>query len=278
MTGGFSFDEPPKTLDSELSALFASAPAPVIPPPSKSLPDPSLPTLKREKTARAKALQADEQALKSNNPKLSLKSRSDRGKAQDEARERNAHRTVFLGNLPSSILSSKSLQRALSKSFSLFGPIESLRYRSIAFDHSAKNKKAAFLKGQFHSLAESCNAYVVYKEEKSVGQAIVSMNGMQWEGRHLRVDSCLSRARGSTEASPPKTLESIPKQCVFVGNLSFDASDEDLWSFFEDVGEIGNLLTSRCHAVPCRCTMPCRCIGKTLNHTNAYRLCSNHSR
>lgn len=242
----FTFDEKDGSADDqELSALFAQAPCVELTDPVVAIepvkPRPSKKTLEEA---------LDAESLRDKNPKISQKSRSERQKAQEEARAKAADRTLFIGNLPSAILSSgtsKTLQKALHRSFSVFGSIESIRYRSIAFDHSAKNKKAAFLKGQFHAEAEACNAYLVYKGKESVSTAIASMNGLLWEGRHLRVDSCLSTDPKAADKKVP-SLQPITKQCVFVGNLSFDASDEDLWGFFEDVGDIGESFT---------CPTPC---------------------
>ena len=51
------------------------------------------------------------------------------------------------------------------------------------------------------------------------------MNGLEYEGHHLRVDR--------REAS------NIPaKRSVFCGNIPFDTTDDEMWEFFEEAGEI----------------------------------------
>lgn len=68
------------------------------------------------------------------------------------------------------------------------------------------------------------NAFVVFKDASSV-QTAVNMNGIEYEGHHLRVD------RREASNIPPK-------RSVFCGNIPFDTTDDEMWEFFEEAGEI----------------------------------------
>ncbi|RIA95552.1 hypothetical protein C1645_471156 [Glomus cerebriforme] len=127
-------------------------------------------------------------------------------------------RTIFVGNLPVSVIQ-KINHKKLKILFSKFGKIESVRFRSIAFSELLP-RKLAFITGKFHPERDVLNAYIVYKEPLSVQQAI-TMNAQVFLGRHLRVDSNHDRRR-----------------TVFIGSLSFDAQEEELWLHFESCGEI----------------------------------------
>jgi nucleolar protein 12 len=54
---------------------------------------------------------------------------------------------------------------------------------------------------------------------------VAGLNGVLWEGKHLRADRADGGARDY-------------KRCVFVGNLPFEVQDEALWGHFERCGEI----------------------------------------
>jgi len=134
-------------------------------------------------------------------------------------------RTIFLSNLPIKVLHSKPLLRSLKSLLQQFGPLSSLRFRSIAFS-AATPRRVSFIHKAFHPERDSANAYAVYKTPESVGTAVEALNGSVWEGKHLRVDS----------VGTPGVKDH--KRCVFVGNLPFDVQDEDVWSTFERCGEI----------------------------------------
>ncbi|QSL64381.1 hypothetical protein MERGE_001682 [Pneumocystis wakefieldiae] len=132
--------------------------------------------------------------------------------------------TVFVGNLPVSIVSSKSDYRTFKGKFSEFGRIRSIRFRSIAFSELLP-KKIAYIQKKFHPKREILNAYVVYEAEESSKKALV-LNGTLLLNRHIRVDSV---------AYP---TPHVSKRSIFIGNLSFDAQEEQLWSYFSQCGEI----------------------------------------
>jgi nucleolar protein 12 len=128
-------------------------------------------------------------------------------------------RTVFLGNVASEAISSKSAKKTLLKHLSSFlsdlpahkppHKIESIRFRSTAFS-STLPKKAAFVKKDLMEATTKCtHAYVVYSTQRAATAAVRCLNGTIVLNRHLCVDS----------VAHPR--QSDPKRCVFVGNLGF---------------------------------------------------------
>ncbi|KTW29330.1 hypothetical protein T552_01285 [Pneumocystis carinii B80] len=132
--------------------------------------------------------------------------------------------TIFVGNLPLSIISLKSDYKVFKTKFSEFGKIKSIRFRSIAFSDILP-KKIAYIQRKFHPKRDILNAYIVYETEESSKNALV-LNGTLLLNRHIRVDSI---------AHP---TPHVSKRSIFIGNLSFDAQEEQLWSYFNHCGEI----------------------------------------
>ncbi|PSN62992.1 hypothetical protein BS50DRAFT_530549 [Corynespora cassiicola Philippines] len=137
----------------------------------------------------------------------------------DKAELEKAARTVFLGNVSSEAVVSKSAKKTLMKHLASFiedladnkppHKVESIRFRSTAFA-SALPKKAAFAKKEvMDSTTKSTNAYAVYSTKLAAREAVKRLNGTVVLGRHLRVDSV---------AHPAQTDH---RRCVFVGNLGF---------------------------------------------------------
>lgn len=133
-----------------------------------------------------------------------------------------ANRTVFLGNVSTEAIASKSARRTLTQHLSSFFPaeeevpkdttkpkVESIRFRSTPYSTSMP-KKAAFAKKELmDATTKSTNAYAVYSTAQLSREAARRLNGTMVLDRHLRVDSI---------AHPAKTDH---KRCVFVGNLGF---------------------------------------------------------
>jgi len=143
-----------------------------------------------------------------------------------------ASRTVFLGNVSTAAIKSKSGKRILFDHLASFlsslpkqdilHRVESLRFRSTAFSSSAVPKKAAFAKKELmDSTTQSTNAYAVYSTQVAAREATKRLNGSIVLDRHLRVDSI---------AHPAKTDH---QRCVFVGNLGF-VNDESATKAAED--------------------------------------------
>ncbi|KAL4951615.1 hypothetical protein BDW69DRAFT_169601 [Aspergillus filifer] len=132
-----------------------------------------------------------------------------------------SNRTVFLGNVSTTAIKSKSAKKELIKHLSSFlsslpdstGPhkVDSIRFRSTAFSSGGKiPKRAAFAKQEIHDdTTPSTNAYVIYSSAQAAKRAPSALNGTTVLDRHLRVDNV---------AHPSKVDH---KRCVFVGNLDF---------------------------------------------------------
>lgn len=141
-----------------------------------------------------------------------------------------ASRTVFLANVSTDAISSKSAKKTLLTHLSSFldslpppldnklaHKLESLRFRSTAYAAIAIPKKAAFAKKDLMSTTtKSTNAYVVYSTAFAAREAVKKLNGTTVLDRHLRVDGV---------AHPAKTDH---KRCVFVGNLGFVDDESQL--------------------------------------------------
>ena len=105
-------------------------------------------------------------------------------KAARTAAQTKEARTIFVGNVPST-----AKDKALKKFFKdLVGPVESVRFRSIAVvgtkvgESSYKlMRKAAAITGNIDETRETKNAYVVFRDLKSVDKAVAE-NGKRERG------------------------------------------------------------------------------------------------
>lgn len=147
-----------------------------------------------------------------------------------------ANRTVFVGNVSTTAISSKPARKALLAHLASFFPtqssvkagpkpkVESIRFRSTPYA-SAIPKKAAFAKKELmDATSKSTNAYVVYSTPSLAREACKSLNGTVVLDRHLRVDSV---------AHPAKVDN---RRCVFVGNLGFVDDESNIQDANEDDG------------------------------------------
>lgn len=141
--------------------------------------------------------------------------------AKDPSDLEKASRTVFLGNVSTLAITSKSARKTLLSHLSSFFPslpiatnasphkIESFRFRSTAFATPIP-KKAAFAKKELmETTTKSTNAYAVYSTPALAREAARRLNGTVVLDRHLRVD----------EVAHPAKVDH--RRCVFVGNLGF---------------------------------------------------------
>lgn len=138
-----------------------------------------------------------------------------------------SNRTVFLGNVSNTAISSKSDKKALLAHLSSFftklpksdtpHKIESIRFRSTAYGtEKGVPRRAAFAhKETMDSTTLSTNAYVVYSTSIAAQKAPGALNGTVVLDRHLRVDN----------VAHPAAVDN--KRCVFVGNLAFVGQEND---------------------------------------------------
>lgn len=140
--------------------------------------------------------------------------------SQKEVELERASRTVFLANVSTSAIKSKTSRKTLLDHLGSFTPsltthtpphkVESLRFRSTAFASSAVPKKAAYARKELmDATTKSTNAYAVYTTPFAAREATKRLNGTMVLDRHLRVDSV---------AHPSKQDH---RRCIFVGNLGF---------------------------------------------------------
>ncbi|KAI9746120.1 MAG: Nucleolar protein 12 [Claussenomyces sp. TS43310] len=176
-------------------------------------------------------------------------------------------RTVFLANVSTSAITDKKAKTMLldhmgsflgslapPKDGAMVHKVESIRFRSTAYEASLPKKAAYAKKALMAATTKSTNAYVVYSTPYAAREAVKNLNGSMVLDRHLRVDGV---------AHPAKTDH---RRCVFVGNLGFvdDESmmdqggeterkrskipsdvEEGLWRQFAKAGEVESVRVVR---------------------------------
>ena len=146
--------------------------------------------------------------------------------SKDDLDLEKSARTVFLANVSTLAIKSKTAKKTLLDHLASFTSklpkqnikhgVESLRFRSTAFASTGVPRKAAFAKKELmDTTTKSTNAYAVYTTQVAAREAAKRLNGTMVLDRHLRVDSV---------AHPAKIDH---RKCIFVGNLGFvdDASN-----------------------------------------------------
>jgi nucleolar protein 12 len=145
-----------------------------------------------------------------------------------------AARTVFLGNVCTTAITSKVARKTLERHLTSFtlpptgassagtpppeeAPhLESLRFRSTAYT-TALPKRASFARRDLHAATTpSTHAYAVYSSRRAAAAAARELNASSVLGRRLRVD-CVAHP-----------LAQAPRRCVFVGNLDFVDDDRSV--------------------------------------------------
>jgi nucleolar protein 12 len=147
-------------------------------------------------------------------------------KPEDTADFEKASRTVFLGNVSTEAITSKTAKKTLFRHLQSILPslpaldndhsIESFRFRSTAYATKLPKKAAFAKKDLMDATSKSTNAYAVYGTKLAAREAVKQLNGTIVLDRHLRVDQV---------AHPAKTDH---KRCVFVGNLDFVDDDTQI--------------------------------------------------
>ncbi|XP_062927727.1 RNA-binding protein 34 [Mobula hypostoma] len=152
------------------------------------------------------------------------------GKAAKRLRKRRTNhgmekiknkRTVFVGNLPAEY--SKQMIIALFKEF---GPIESVRIRSVAREEPSISKKLATIQRKVHPKRNNMNAYVVFRHYNDAVRAL-TRNGYELKsGFNIRVDLAI------------KSDVYDHRRSIFLGNLSYDIQENDVRDHFCGCGDI----------------------------------------
>ncbi|XP_068795094.1 RNA-binding protein 34 [Struthio camelus] len=152
------------------------------------------------------------------NTGITVKQQKERNEAEETIKNR---RTVFVGNLPVNCTA-----QMLKSLFKEYGQIESIRFRSVVPAEDTLSKKLAAIKRKVHPNMKYINAYVVFKEECDAIKAL-KKNGTQIaSGFHIRVD--LASKNNSHDN----------KRSIFLGNLSYDISDDAVREHFSDCGDV----------------------------------------
>ncbi|VDM95828.1 unnamed protein product [Thelazia callipaeda] len=125
-------------------------------------------------------------------------------------------RTVFVGNAPLS-----STRKEIKKLFSQFGAVESVRLRSVIAASEKISKKVAVLRREISSEMKSLTFYVKFKDPNAIERALI-----MYCGNLLRVDRCCGKRTYSSQTT------------VFVGNLPYDVSENELVAHFEMTGNV----------------------------------------
>ncbi|OCT62107.1 hypothetical protein XELAEV_18043190mg [Xenopus laevis] len=130
-------------------------------------------------------------------------------------------RTVFVGNLPADCT-----KQTLTSLFKEFGPIESLRFRSVARAEANLSRKVATIQRKVHPKRNNINAYVVFKDESSASKALMRNGAEVGSGFHIRVDMA------------SKSSSHDNKRSAFVGNLPYDIEEESIRKHFSQCGDV----------------------------------------
>lgn len=138
--------------------------------------------------------------------------------------ENEDKRTVFVGNI-----SNSATRKEVKNIFKDCGSIESVRIRCQALTEMQDGKDVGrsirVLRGDIRKDDRvTATAYVLFEDASSVDRAL-EKNSILVDGRHLVV----TRLGVADSAYPPETS-------VFLGNVAYDTTEEDVWSFFATHG------------------------------------------
>lgn len=139
-------------------------------------------------------------------------------------------RTVFVGNLPSTITG-----KILKRKFKEHGEIETVRIRSVARPDMKTTKKVATIQKKFHENRNNVNAYVRFKEIKSAIDSC-KLNGTEIDSHILRVDMA-GLGKSATNDST-SSQQHDQNKAVFLGNVKFDEQEDNIRKHFKRCGII----------------------------------------
>ena len=197
-------------------------------------------------------------------------------KSKEEMHE-ELKRTMFVGNVPTKtkakelvsffkemLLSSSSSSSKSEKTKKTKAEVVSARIRSVPLKKSAdekdakvpvrakilgslgKRKKDTENSGSINEASKSgCTAYVVWKREKDCERAVKKGNMQKFNGHTLRVDFAAKSSQttkgGKGDDGSGVTYDRT--KSVFIGNLPFDVSDEEVIEIFTKNKEYKELKT-----------------------------------
>ncbi|XP_040407680.1 RNA-binding protein 34 isoform X1 [Cygnus olor] len=171
-----------------------------------------------QKLFQSKVKRASRAIAKSGVNSETLKQQKKKNEAEEMIKNK---RTVFVGNLPVN-----STAQMLKSLFKEYGQIESIRFRSVVPAEDTLSKKLAAIKRKIHPNVKYINAYVVFKEECDAIKALKKNGTEIASGFHIRVDIASKNSLHDN------------KRSVFLGNLSYDISDDAVREHFADCGDV----------------------------------------
>ena len=84
--------------------------------------------------------------------------------------------------------------------------------------------------------------YVLFATSEAAKKAVAKMNGNEIDGRAIKVDFAAGRAPNpAARAKQFGDTASEPSKVLFVGNVSFEATEDSLWELFSEYGDIVNV-------------------------------------
>ncbi|KAL7675988.1 hypothetical protein ACOME3_002247 [Neoechinorhynchus agilis] len=171
---------------------------------TESITEPPKINRQSKRSAHKRTEERERTAFKEKKAKLRWKDEDERDKF-----------TVFVGNVARSV-TKKNL-------FSSCGEIKSIRLRGLIPEKPTIHKRLALVTDRTSDVVKSVIYYIKFASDIAVTRAL-ELNGHLFEDRHLRVDRT---------SSDKKRSQKIIDKSVFVGNVPFDADEEDLHSLFE---------------------------------------------
>lgn len=132
-------------------------------------------------------------------------------------------RTIFVGNLPNTI-QHQQVEKFFAQKTG--GEVEAARVRCVHLaplpeGERDRGRGVRILRGEVDKNEHlSATAYVVFKDQASVEKAI-ALSGVVWKDRHLSIG-------GET----PEAKPFAPRSSVYLGNLPYSVTDEQIWKFF----------------------------------------------
>ena len=191
----------------------------------------SSPETKKHKKKKAekneKKDEEEEDEVKYTQPSKKYKVRQEELNRQQPKNEETERRTVFVGNLPTNMTSKK-----LKRYFQPFGPIETIRFRGAARPDLKTTKKQAIIQKKFHEKRSSLIAYIRFTELESA-QKSLKLNGSTIDDKVIRVDIAFKPAKEDNKVDQSRA--------IFVGNLPFDITEDDVITHFSKCGKIDNV-------------------------------------
>ena len=194
-------------------------------------------------------------------------STSTSSKKSEEEMKEELKRTIFVGNVPTKTKPKELVAffKELMGSKAKHAEVVSARIRSVPLKKNADEKdakvpiRAKILgslgkkknkenNGAINEASKSgCTAYIVWKREKDCERAVKKGNMQKFKGHTLRVDfaakSSQKKGGGAGTGDDGSGVNYDRTKSVFVGNLPFDVSDEEVIEIFTKNKEYKELKT-----------------------------------